>query len=576
MLIALLAGSNYTFAQRDKKKKPLDISQPMLLVEAEANFTEGEKYFLLEDYSKSLLYFLKAAELHPASAATYFKLSEVLAKSDRAEDQKNAITNIEEAIRLDKENPFYYLTAASIYNSQGYFSKAATTLETLLKEVPGMEDELYELAAIYLFDKKNADALKTYERAESIFGITETSSLQKQQIFLEQGKVAEAIAEGEKLISTFPEEERYVLTLADVQAQNNQRAAAIARIEKYLTENPESTNAKIQLVGFYRDNGQEEKSVELIQKIFNDTNTNVSSKVMMLGVLQGELAQKKEAKKTVDYLEKFILNLFHQLVAQHDEDSNVHLIGGDIYLTIGQPFQAKKEFAKAVRLGVSSFDAWQNLLYLETEMKELDSVIAHADIAMEYFPNQAMVFYFKGFAHLRKKEFSYAVNSLEQAKKLSGSNQNILMELNTWLGDAYQALKLYEKSAKAYEEVLLINPDNDLVLNNYSYYLALRKSDLEKAEKMSTQLVKAHPSNSSYLDTHAWVLYTREKYREAKKYIEKAIQTGDTSPTHFEHYGDILYMLGEVDEAVIQWKKAKALGEQNELIEKKIANRKIL
>jgi tetratricopeptide (TPR) repeat protein len=400
--------------------------------------------------------------------------------------------------------------------------------------------------------------------------------LQKQQIFLEQGKVAEAIAEGEKLISTFPEEERYVLTLADVQAQNNQRAAAIARIEKYLTENPESTNAKIQLVGFYRDNGQEEKSVELIQKIFNDTNTNVSSKVMMLGVLQGELAQKKEAKKTVDYLEKFILNLFHQLVAQHDEDSNVHLIGGDIYLTIGQPFQAKKEFAKAVRLGVSSFDAWQNLLYLETEMKELDSVIAHADIAMEYFPNQAMVFYFKGFAHLRKKEFSYAVNSLEQAKKLSGSNQNILMELNTWLGDAYQALKLYEKSAKAYEEVLLINPDNDLVLNNYSYYLALRKSDLEKAEKMSTQLVKAHPSNSSYLDTHAWVLYTREKYREAKKYIEKAIQTGDTSPTHFEHYGDILYMLGEVDEAVIQWKKAKALGEQNELIEKKIANRKIL
>jgi tetratricopeptide (TPR) repeat protein len=150
------------------------------------------------------------------------------------------------------------------------------------------------------------------------------------------------------------------------------------------------------------------------------------------------------------------------------------------------------------------------------------------------------------------------------------------MELNTCLGDAYQALKLYEKSAKAYEEVLLINPDNDLVLNNYSYYLALRKSDLEKAEKMSTQLVKAHPSNSSYLDTHAWVLYTREKYREAKKYIEKAIQTGDTSPTHFEHYGDILYMLGEVDEAVIQWKKAKALGEQNELIEKKIANRKIL
>lgn len=575
-LLALSVGFVSAFAQRDKRMKPLDMSEAARTVEAEANFTEGEKYFLLEDYSKALLYFLKASELNPRSAATYFKLAEVLAKGKGEDDAINAALNIEQAIKLDKKNPFYYLSAVTIYNSQGEYAKSAATIEALLREVPGMEDQLYELAAIYLFDKRDTEALKTYERAESIFGINETSSLQKQRIFLEQGKTNEAIAEGQKLINAFPDEERYVLALADLQAQNNQRNAAIASIEKYLIENPESVNAKMQLVGFYRDNGEVEKSNLLVRKIFEDEHAQAASKIVILGALQSDLAQRKQAKQSVSDLEQFVLELFRQLSAQYPDDGNVHMVGGDIFLTLEQPSLARNEFSKAVRFGVSSFDAWQNLLYLETEINELDSVITHADAALEYFPNQAMVFYFKGFAHLRKREFTNAVNSLEQAKKLSSSNLGLMIELNTWLGDAYQALKIYDKSSKAYDEVLSSNPENDIVLNNYSYYLALRKADLEKAEKMSARLVKAHPANAAYLDTHAWVLYAREKYREAKKYIEKAIQAGDASATHYEHYGDILFKLGEVDEAVVQWKKAQTLDQKNELIEKKIANRKIL
>jgi tetratricopeptide (TPR) repeat protein len=143
------------------------------------------------------------------------------------------------------------------------------------------------------------------------------------------------------------------------------------------------------------------------------------------------------------------------------------------------------------------------------------------------------------------------------------------------LGDAYQSLKEYDKSNKAYEEALTANPFNDIVLNNYSYYLSLRKADLEKAEKMSTLLVKNHPDNAAYLDTHAWVLYSREKYKEAKKVIERAIATGEASAIHFEHYGDILFQLGNIDDAVAQWRKAKSMDNSNEMIDKKIANRKI-
>jgi tetratricopeptide (TPR) repeat protein len=206
---------------------------------------------------------------------------------------------------------------------------------------------------------------------------------------------------------------------------------------------------------------------------------------------------------------------------------------------------------------------------------QLEDVVRHSEQAMEFFPNQAMVYYFNGIANIRIRKNGEAVRALEQTKKLASSNPALTAEVNGLLGDAYNAIKDYDKSDKAYEEALVFNSNNATVLNNYSYYLALRKQNLEKAEKMSSQLIKGNPDNATYLDTHAWVLYARQKYKEAKKIMEKAMTTGATTATHLEHFGDILFKLGDVDGAVTQWEKAKQLNSNSELLQKKIANRKV-
>ena len=222
-----------------------------------------------------------------------------------------------------------------------------------------------------------------------------------------------------------------------------------------------------------------------------------------------------------------------------------------------------------------NFEVYQNLLYLEIKLEQWDQVIEHAEEALEIFPNQSMIHYFNGVAHLRKRHYEEAIASLEQARRLASSNAALASEINSQLGEAYNAIKNYISSDKAYEEALTFNPDNATVLNNYSYYLAIRKQNLEKAEKMSATLIKNHPENPTFLDTYAWVLFTREKYKEAKKVMERAITTGKATATHFEHYGDILYKLGDIDGAVRQWEKARGLNANSETLNKKIANRKI-
>jgi predicted negative regulator of RcsB-dependent stress response len=59
--------------------------------------------------------------------------------------------------------------------------------------------------------------------------------------------------------------------------------------------------------------------------------------------------------------------------------------------------------------------------------------------------------------------------------------------------------------------------------------------------------------------------------------LEKAIESGkNVSGTIVEHYGDVLYQLGEREKAVEQWKKAKSMGENSQQIDKKIATGQLI
>lgn len=574
-LLLAIACAPSVSAQRKKKDSGDVFASGIKLREAEFYFTEGEKFFILEDYAKALLYYQRALEITPDNATIHYKIAEVLSRTNRQDDLLKASLSIENALKLEKKNKYFYLLAANIYGSLTKFDKAAWAYETLLTEVKGSDEYLYELAAVYQYGNKFEDAIKTYNRAESILGINEVSSVQKMRLNIEQGKLKEGIVEGEKLINAFPGEERYVMAFSEILSQNGYRSDGIKYLEKFTADNSDAGNAKMLLAGMYRDNNQEEKARPLLLSLFENTSIEINSKVIILASYNTELSQNKAKNISDDGKEKFVLSLFEKLQAQNTGNANVHIIGGDLYLATGKNREAIKQYLEAVKSGEVNFEVWQNLLFLETQLELFDDVIKHADQVLELFPNQSMLHYFHGFAHLRKRHYDEAIVSLEQSKKLSNSDPNFISDLNNFLGDAYNAIKSFEKSDKAYDEALALNPNNYSALNNYSYYLALRKTNLDKAEKMSTLLAKNNPDNPTFLDTHAWVLYTREKYKDARKAIERAISTGNANATHFEHYGDILFKLGDVNEAVQQWQKARGMNANSETLNKKIANRKM-
>jgi predicted negative regulator of RcsB-dependent stress response len=72
-------------------------------------------------------------------------------------------------------------------------------------------------------------------------------------------------------------------------------------------------------------------------------------------------------------------------------------------------------------------------------------------------------------------------------------------------------------------------------------------------------------------------LFKQKDYSGAKLWIEKALTDDkDKSAVKSEHFGDIMFYLGNIDAAVENWKKAKANGDNSPLLERKINERKYI
>jgi Tfp pilus assembly protein PilF len=126
-------------------------------------------------------------------------------------------------------------------------------------------------------------------------------------------------------------------------------------------------------------------------------------------------------------------------------------------------------------------------------------------------------------------------------------------------------------SYRAYDKALRYDPDNAVVLNNYAYYLSEEGMDLEKALEMSVMANELSPTNSTYLDTQAWIYYKLGMFEEARKVQQQAISFDSSSNSVlFLHYGDILYRLGERFMAEVYWKRALENGHDRSEIEERL------
>jgi len=566
-LTFLLMVSTLVFSQKkENTTTKKDESLHARLIEAEANFTEGMKFYMMEDYEKTIAPFEKALEISPNNAGILYSIANSYQK---LKDESKAISYVEKAIKLDSENPAYNELLADLLVRTKKYPEAIKTYQTLIQQYPTKTTYYIEQAAVYIFDNQYANAIKAYDRAERIMGVSEEITRQKQMIMMKIGKMDDAIKEGEKLVKSDPEDMDYSIEQAELLISNKQNEKAIPYLEKILQHNPENAQAHIMLAQLYQEKGDIEKCNKELEIALKDNNLDAGTKARIL-MSYINSAKDDKAKENAQ-------SLVQAVIKSNPNDPKTHAILGDLLYQKEDVDGARDEYVKAARLDKSVNEVWGRIIQLDFDLRQIDSAITHSEEAIDVFPNQAAFWYLNGTAYYRKRQYTKAQESLEEARRLAPEGYEMTEHIHAQLGDTYNSLKKYTLSDQSYEMALKINPENDHVLNNYSYFLSLRKEKLERAAQMGSQLAERNPDNGTYLDTYAWVLYVMKNYEKAGQILEVAVKHNiNQSGTIVEHYGDVLFQLGKKDKALEEWKKAKLIGSTSTLLDQKIREQKLI
>lgn len=534
-------------------------------VEFEHLFFDGAREKLLGNYDLAETRFLQALRVDPTSAATMYELGTIYTYQN---NKNQALFYSKKAAIADPKNIWYQLLYAECLKDKKQMMEVVGVYERLLQNYPDRIDFYYELANAYLYANKPNEALKTYSKIEDHVGVTEDASMQKIKIYKSLNNADKAIDEAKKLIVAFPKEGKYYGILGELYQEKGLNEKALQAYHDLLKIDPENAYVHLSLADYYRNQKQNEKAFEEIKIAFKSKELDIDTKIKILLSYYSITETYSELKPDADELCKI-------LVEVHPDEAKAFSMYGDFLYRDKKLEQARIEYRKAISLDKEKYALWSQLLIIESELNDYQAMEKESKEAIELFPNQALPYFFNGAANIQLRNFKDAVDVLEEGKNFA-FDKLLLAQFYANIGDAQNQLKNYSASDSSYTKALQIDPNNTYVLNNYAYYLSLRNVDLEKAEKMSKRTNDLEPNNNSYQDTYGWILYQMQKYDDAKIWIGKALENGGkNNGTLLEHYGDVLYQLGDQENAVKYWQDAKKTGGASELIDKKIAEKKL-
>lgn len=543
-----------------------DTIQPKVNLSLNAEcFSKGLENKYNENYNVAIDYFEKALEAFPEDHASMYELSALYATTGLSE---KGFDMIKKAVELDSNNKWYKIRLADFYKQKLDYDSFIRIYDELLAADPNNLEylEVYIDALLHL--ERYEQVTEKLDVYEENIGVNEYISLQKIEIYNYIGKKDKILHEIEKLSNAYPYETRYLSMLAEAYMQSKREKDAYQIYLKIKQLNPEDPYINISLLEYYKNQGELDKAFEEFILSIKNKNLDYNTKSQIYEFWFSDKSNDDDAaKEAKEAGEAFI--------ETHPDRELGYYVVGTVYFNDEIYDKAQKYYLDAIARDSSSFISWYQLVFTEVELNEVDSLYKHTSTAMRFYPEQPIFYMFNGLSLIDMKRYEEAIKVLEKGRFMS-ADKKLTSSFDTYIADVYHELGNKNKMYEYYDRVLKNDPENVYVLNNYAYFLSLDNERLEDALKMSAITIEKDPKNVTYLDTYAWVLYKLGRYKEAKKWMEKVFSY-DKNPqgVNYEHYGDILYQLGDVKKAVQNWKKAKKLGDTSELIDQKIKDEKL-
>ena len=510
-------------------------------------------------------------EINPEASEAYYYLAHYYLGMKQ---NGKALEAFRKASELEPDNVSYLETLAQMYLQSQDLKAATETFEKLSKAEPEREDVLGMLVQLYSEDEKQySKAIDILNRLEEIDGMNERISYAKADLYWKMDNGKAALAEMKKLADQYPYDLNYRNAYADMLLANDQDKKAFDIYRGILKEEPGNSKVLMSLRTYFLAKGNTAAADSTTIKILTESNANTDEKIYILR--QEVMESENNGGDSIK-----VLSLFERTISAKDSDPGIGLLMASYMQLKNMP----KEDINRVLEGVlnkapDNASARLQLIADAWEKKDLDRVVNLCAAARQYNPDEMAFYYYQGVALAQQDKNAEAIEAFRNGIGVikEDSSPDIVSDLYAILGDLLHQDGYKQEAFAAYDSCLQWKPENYSCLNNYAYFLCEDGGDLEKAEKMSYKAIKAEAKNATFLDTYAWILFKQERFAEAKIYIEQTLQCdSDSSAVIIEHAGDIYAKCDNIDKAVELWKEALRKSPDNEILARKVRQRKYI
>jgi tetratricopeptide (TPR) repeat protein len=531
------------------------------------DFFNAENARLLGKYNEAQGLYIEFVKKYPKNATANYNLSRLYFQNKNV---KTAEKLAQKASEINPVNSYFqeFYTFLLLYNTN--YKVAEKQYNSLIEKNPSNPDYIFKKAQLFLKTKEYAKAVDCLNLYESIIGFNEDIINQKKNLYLILNKSDLAIFEIKKLQKEYPANVNYPLLIADIYIAEKKSAQAAKVYQEIESKYGSDPTAQAALAEYYLSTNDKKAYNDFMLKLMQNKNLSTETKIAII------LPTLKKLDDDSTLKDDNIIELVKTISLAAPDDKEAILIYANVLTFSKKTPLAIEQYKRYLTKDTSNFDVWIQVASLYFDEKIYDSTIAICAQTSKLFNEKALPYFYKGLAFVQKNEQEKSIEEFKIALKKDTSNKPLVALIYTSMGDAYNSLKKYKQSDECFDEALKLFPNDATTLNNYAYYLSVRNERLLDAEAMSKKSLELQPTSKSFLDTYGWILYQQGKFEDAKKYIEKAIQSdGEDDGTLFEHLGDVYFKLKDDANAKKYWQLAIDKGENNSILIKKIKSGKI-
>lgn len=418
----------------------------------------------------------------PTNATLYFELARLHFEN---KDYNLTESNLSNAVKIEPNNVWIRDFEVAFFKEMGRNNDAIKTLQHLSVIQPKNPEYYDKIIQLQIKMGLLNEALITLDQKDKNLGWSVSNVLKKAEILDNANRLSESIDVLKVLISKFPKETKYLKLITNMLHSNDRISESEPYLRQILEIDPNDNDAKLGLILLNKKQIDGDGFLVTLHPLINNPDAPIDLKIKeLLPFVQ------KHASTGDTILGKQLMDICDKLVVSHPNEAKAHAIYADILKNSGNTTAAIRQYEKTLSLNKNIFAVWEQLMYCLDEVENYIQLAQTANEAIEFFPNQAIAYYFAGKAMVSQKDYKKALSLLDEAAIISAGNPNIESRVagtKALIAYAQQDLK---KATELADQALLMSQDKNADAYELKGDIAFASKDTKSAVQFWNKALK--------------------------------------------------------------------------------------